>query len=513
MSCPICLDPFKDPVVLPCGHSFCRTTCTKGLVRKGRITCPTCRKVHLAPEGVKGLPKNYALEEVIDESPNSDPLCPDHLDERVNLFCTQCYVPVCVKCCLSRRDRGRDAGHREHQVIPLDQTKDYIQGLLSVAEGYLTSRRREEYNYLEKLIAAEEKLQNEEETNSETTREHPQGFQATGNPRTPLDGRCVHLGGIGDQSQQVTDRLIQYDRLLRRCQEMTTSSGEGGSLWTKLPEFRRLLQSLDHLPDPHPPIMDPPDAPPPIVDPPDPPSPSVDPADSPPPVMAAPGSSPIAVQADSPPPIMDEDSTPPPILYPPNTPPPIMDAYSTPHPILDPPNTPPTIMIPSNTPPPIMDQPNTSPPILYPPDGPPPMDPPISDINHQTTDLSQVVGDVTKCFLPLQGKPCSPKLLPQECAVDQRSVSLNWIYDPSDNIGYFTVYYETAIFTHGLCSNRTSVVVTDFGQNVGHVTLHDLDPETRYKISVTASNEFGESSPTEHLYCRTSATKPELCLL
>ncbi|XP_048244124.1 E3 ubiquitin-protein ligase TRIM63-like [Haliotis rufescens] len=159
MSCPICLDPFKDPVVLPCGHSFCRTTCTKGLVRRGRIACPTCRKVHLAPGGVKGLPKNYALEEVIEEKPISDPLCPDHLDERVNLFCTQCYVPVCVKCCLCRRVRGHSAGHWEHQVIPLDQMKAYIQGLLSVAEGYLASRRREECNYLEKLMAAEERIQ------------------------------------------------------------------------------------------------------------------------------------------------------------------------------------------------------------------------------------------------------------------------------------------------------------------------------------------------------------------
>ncbi|XP_046369417.2 uncharacterized protein LOC124144183 [Haliotis rufescens] len=231
----------------------------------------------------------------------------------------------------------------------------------------------------------------------------------------PLDGCCVHHRGIGEQSQQVTDRLIQYDRLLRRCQEMATSSGKEDSVWTKLPEFRCLLQSLDHLPDPPPPIMDPPD------------------------------------------------------------------------------------------PPPIMDSPDPLP--------PPIMDPPSSDIHPPTIDLSKAIADVTKCFMPVQGKPCSPKLLPHECVVDQRSVSLTWTYDPSDHIGYFTVYYETAIFTNGLCSNMTSVTVTDFGPSFGHVTLHDLDPETRYKISVTASNEFGESSPTEHLYCRTSATKTELCLL
>ncbi|KAK9823534.1 hypothetical protein WJX72_003496 [[Myrmecia] bisecta] len=41
-SCPICLDPFKDPACGPCGHIFC-LECLQDAV-KAQKKCPTCRR-------------------------------------------------------------------------------------------------------------------------------------------------------------------------------------------------------------------------------------------------------------------------------------------------------------------------------------------------------------------------------------------------------------------------------------------------------------------------------------
>ncbi|XP_078271860.1 nuclear factor 7, brain-like [Rhinoraja longicauda] len=42
--CPICLDFFTDPVILECGHNFCRSCITQSWDKEGRNSCPECRE-------------------------------------------------------------------------------------------------------------------------------------------------------------------------------------------------------------------------------------------------------------------------------------------------------------------------------------------------------------------------------------------------------------------------------------------------------------------------------------
>ncbi|KAF7711292.1 E3 ubiquitin-protein ligase TRIM63a [Silurus meridionalis] len=127
LSCPICLDMFTKPVViLPCQHNLCRG-CANDLYDSrnpyhysgGIFRCPTCRfEVVLDRHGVYGLQRNLLVENIIDiykqqlensggggglEPPLKDkdtkePMCQEHADERINIYCISCQVPTCSMC-------------------------------------------------------------------------------------------------------------------------------------------------------------------------------------------------------------------------------------------------------------------------------------------------------------------------------------------------------------------------------------------------------------------------------
>ncbi|CAH1779394.1 unnamed protein product [Owenia fusiformis] len=70
LTCPVCLELYADPLMLPCSHSVCKSCLTdifnsKEDKTKG-LQCPACRKQHRVTKGtIPQLPRNLALENIV----------------------------------------------------------------------------------------------------------------------------------------------------------------------------------------------------------------------------------------------------------------------------------------------------------------------------------------------------------------------------------------------------------------------------------------------------------------
>uniref|UniRef100_A0A674IBS2 RING-type domain-containing protein n=1 Tax=Terrapene triunguis TaxID=2587831 RepID=A0A674IBS2_9SAUR len=143
LTCPICLELFEDPLLLPCAHSLCFSCAHRILVSScsssesiepiTAFQCPTCRYViSLNHRGLEGLKRNVTLQNIIDRfqkaslsGPNSPSesrrertyrKSPAMSSERIACqFCEQDpprdAVKTCITCEVSYCDRCLRATH------------------------------------------------------------------------------------------------------------------------------------------------------------------------------------------------------------------------------------------------------------------------------------------------------------------------------------------------------------------------------------------------------------------
>ncbi|XP_017289245.1 nuclear factor 7, brain-like [Kryptolebias marmoratus] len=132
LSCTICHDIFKNPVLLSCSHSFCKVCLENWFKRKQSKLCPVCRTevpqsdppLNLA---LRNLCEDFLLERNQPPSVGSVHLCGLH-SEKLKLFCLDHKEPVCVVC--------RDSkSHANHKLRPIDEAgPDYRAELLRLLE-------------------------------------------------------------------------------------------------------------------------------------------------------------------------------------------------------------------------------------------------------------------------------------------------------------------------------------------------------------------------------------------
>ncbi|XP_070551877.1 tripartite motif-containing protein 3-like [Ptychodera flava] len=167
LRCSVCLEFFKEPRLLPCGHSFCFTCLSNIATEDGRsLKCALCRSILQLPVlGIQALPINYYLTSCVcivnsskasyaakeeageDGSPMpcdeildrllqlKSAFCGVHGTDQVKVFCHTCKTAICLSCVKS-------GDHARHSLVCLpyivEKSKDRFRELRAMCLGVQT---------------------------------------------------------------------------------------------------------------------------------------------------------------------------------------------------------------------------------------------------------------------------------------------------------------------------------------------------------------------------------------
>uniref|UniRef100_A0A3B4AR19 RING-type domain-containing protein n=1 Tax=Periophthalmus magnuspinnatus TaxID=409849 RepID=A0A3B4AR19_9GOBI len=137
LTCPICLELLKNPVTIPCGHSFCKD-CIKNCwpPERDRYQCPQCRKRHRTKSG---LNKNVILAD-LDVACD---VCPEEKKLKAHrslmeLFCRTDQQLLCCLCSVEQH-KVSSAAERAQRQPEQEAKKDLLLQILQDKDTDLQS--------------------------------------------------------------------------------------------------------------------------------------------------------------------------------------------------------------------------------------------------------------------------------------------------------------------------------------------------------------------------------------
>ncbi|XP_067829828.1 nuclear factor 7, ovary-like [Heptranchias perlo] len=136
--CPICLELFVDPVILRCGHNFCRQ-CVREYWQHRHLPaqcCPECRGEEQEEEqetGQHALRPNLVVQQLSEKARSLAGLYCEQHGHRLKLFCHTDLRLICLSC----RD---GAGHRNHEASPAKEAAQFYKEQLAVEITSITER-------------------------------------------------------------------------------------------------------------------------------------------------------------------------------------------------------------------------------------------------------------------------------------------------------------------------------------------------------------------------------------
>ncbi|XP_071512780.1 uncharacterized protein [Panulirus ornatus] len=124
VTCWVCAEEYwtgvREPLMLPCGHTFCRQ-CISSLIQARRVECPVCRRKYPSLS-VNNLPKNFAVLNIALNKNTIEP-CIVHGDP-LRFWCVDCEERGCGECMFEAHPK--DQHHVINDRATLKEKKEFM---------------------------------------------------------------------------------------------------------------------------------------------------------------------------------------------------------------------------------------------------------------------------------------------------------------------------------------------------------------------------------------------------
>lgn len=163
LKCSLCKELYNSPVILGCGHSFCKICLDKTFETQLEQKCPSCQE-RLKP-GQKPMANTLLANLVSRLEQQQKELCETHGEKKL-FFCMDCKNLGCIVC----KDSTK---HLRHNFLPLQEAEEIFKNKVN---GSLCSQERR-YQHLKCEIRRQEEVQQLKTTEVQMERNIKYTFQ------------------------------------------------------------------------------------------------------------------------------------------------------------------------------------------------------------------------------------------------------------------------------------------------------------------------------------------------
>ncbi|XP_036261151.1 E3 ubiquitin-protein ligase TRIM35 isoform X1 [Molothrus ater] len=136
--CPICYEPFREAVTLPCGHNFCKGCISRSWEHR-RHACPLCKE----RSSLEELRVNHTLRNLVElvlreegqRQSRGVARCPAHQEEP-KFFCLEDKELACFSC-------QRSKEHQGHKMRPVQEAAADFRAKLANMESSLRDKAKD----------------------------------------------------------------------------------------------------------------------------------------------------------------------------------------------------------------------------------------------------------------------------------------------------------------------------------------------------------------------------------
>ncbi|XP_063740200.1 E3 ubiquitin-protein ligase TRIM50 [Eleginops maclovinus] len=224
LRCPVCLDVFTEPLLLQCGHSYCRC-CVRSMTMDllGQLQCPVCRcsvDGDSPPPNVSLARIIEALQEVSVSGGAQQELCPQHHNP-LSLYCEDERSVICGLC-------GSIGAHRGHKITPLTSVYSRMKEDISCLMTEFQHQKRKLEDQICKMAYNKSRITNESDVLKWVVRKE------FGELR-----RCLEVEEAGFMQQVETSAAILISSLQNQTDQLNLNLSQ-------LQEAENTLQDLSN---------------------------------------------------------------------------------------------------------------------------------------------------------------------------------------------------------------------------------------------------------------------------